>query len=448
MSVRWLRKWMYWTWLLATSARYHTMRRFTRPGLAVLIATMVSAALGVDMDQTTAYQAFTVLGALLMLAILGAVYFRCRFSAHRVLPRYGTVGQPLTYSIEVKNDSGRPQAGLILMENLADPRPGFEEFASLQMAVERSVRSFRQYGASTQFRFSMARVVEAPIPPLPAGGTAGVRMELMPLRRGSLRFEGVTVARPDPLGLVKALARRTLPQSLLILPKRYPLPPIALPGREQYLPGGVALASSVGESEEFVSLRDYRAGDALRRIHWRSWARVGEPVVKECEDEFFVRHALVLDTFAPATAMELFEEAVSVAASFACTVQTQESLLDLLFVEEKAYCFTAGRGLGHPEQMLEILASVRANDAKPFDALEHLVLDHVEQVSGCVCILLAWDEKRRRLVEKLQFMGVPLLVLVLSEKENPGWDAGPLRDQPGAFHILTLGAVGKGLDKL
>src|SRR5204862_6450540 len=104
--------------------------------------------------------------------------------------------------------------------------------------------------------------------------------------------------------------------------------------------GGVALASAIGESEEFVSLRDYRPGDPLRRIHWRSWAKAGKPVVKDFQDEFFVRHALILDTFTEPDDLAVFEEAVSVAASFACTVDTQESLLDLLFIGPQAFTFT------------------------------------------------------------------------------------------------------------
>ena len=197
-----------------------------------------------------------------------------------------------------------------------------------------------------------------------------------------------------------------LPQTALILPKRYPLPPIALPGTMKYQEGGVALAASVGQSEEFVALRDYRHGDPYRHIHWRSWAKVGKPVVKEFEDEFFVRHALVLDTFTDHQHSEVFEEAVSVAASFACTIQTQESLLDLLFVGPQSYCFTAGRGLAHADQMLEILASVRACRDQPFRSLEHLVLTHVSSVSGCICVLVAWDEERRKFVEKLLRLGV------------------------------------------
>ena len=133
-----------------------------------------------------------------------------------------------------------------------------------------------------------------------------------------LRFVGVTLARPDPLGLFRALVNQPAPQSALILPKRYPLPPIALPGAMKYQQGGVALASNVGRSEEFVALREYRRGDPWRHIHWRSWAKTGKPIVKEFEDEFFVRHALVLDTFTDQPHEDQFEEAVSVAASFAC----------------------------------------------------------------------------------------------------------------------------------
>jgi uncharacterized protein (DUF58 family) len=259
----------------------------------------------------------------------------------------------------------------------------------------------------------------------------------------------VTLARPDPLGLFRALSGVSLPQTMLILPKRYPLPPIALPGVTKYQEGGVAFASNVGQSEEFVALRDYRRGDPLRHVHWRSWAKAGKPIVKEFEDEFFVRHALVLDTFIDDPRSELFEEAVSVAASFACTVLTQESLLDLLFIGPQAYRFTAGRGLAHTNQMLEILASVRACGDRPFRTLETLVLDHAAAVSGCICVLLAWDEARQNLVKKLNALNVPVRVLVITEPgRSPALDPGPMRNEPDRFHVLENGQIGQGLARL
>src|SRR5690606_34015254 len=102
-----------------------------------------------------------------------------------------------------------------------------------------------------------------------------------------------------PFGVFRSLRKLALPQSLLILAKRYPIPPFELPGTTKYQQGGVSMASSVGESEEFVSLREYRPGDPLRHIHWKSYAKIGKPIVKEFQDEFFVRHALILDTFSP-----------------------------------------------------------------------------------------------------------------------------------------------------
>jgi hypothetical protein len=83
---------------------------------------------------------------------------------------------------------------------------------------------------------------------------------------------------------------------VIALPKRYRIPPLALPGARKFQQGGVSLSASIGDSEEFLSLRDYRPGDPLQRLHWKSFARTGKPIVKEYQDEFFERHALVLDT--------------------------------------------------------------------------------------------------------------------------------------------------------
>jgi uncharacterized protein (DUF58 family) len=214
----------------------------------------------------------------------------------------------------------------------------------------------------------------------------------------------------------------------------------------KYQQGGVALAAAVGESEECIALRDYRRGDPLRRIHWRSWARTGRPIVKEFQDEFFVRHALVLDTFADLGAAAEFEEAVSLAASLACTIQTQESLLDLMFVGPQAFCFTTGRGLAHTEQMLEILASVRACHEKPFSTLTNLVVEHAASMSGCLCILVKWDEARRELVRVVQSLGVPLRVfLVMPAGDRPPTDLGPMADEPENFFCLEAGQIEEGL---
>jgi uncharacterized protein (DUF58 family) len=349
----------------------------------------------------------------------------------------------------VKNLGRKTQSGLVLLEGLADSRATFAEWRAAQLGVAEQIRSFPVSQGRRLHPFRVATVKETSLPPMRANEQVETKVELTPQRRGVLRFERVTLARPDPLGLFRAFLNVPLPQTTLILPKRYPLPTVALPGTMKYQEGGVALASNVGQSEEFVALRDYRHGDPFRHIHWRTWARAGKPVVKEFEDEFFVRHALVLDTFTQHIHTEVFEEAVSVAASFASSIQTQESLLDLLFVGPQSYCFTSGRGLAHTDQMLEILASVRLCSDRPFRTLEHLVLNHVKAVSGCICVLVAWDRERREFVQKLRALGLPVMVLVIVPAGQRSLiESGPTQGEAGEFHVLEAGHIEAGLAKL
>ena len=449
MFLKLLYKPIFWGYRATSGLWYWARRRFTPAGQALVVALMVAGALGVDIENSQTYQSFALLLALLLLAFNCSFWFRGRFSATRTLPRVGTAGQPLPYRVQVKNLTANNQTGLTLLENLADPRPTFDDWLRFQLAEGRRVQPFRVSQRRSRNPFRLAKLKEAEIPPMLPQGVAEAHGEILPLRRGILTFTGVTVARPDPLGLFRSFIRVPAPQTVLILPKRYVLPPVALPGSLRYQEGGVALAAHVGSSEEFVALRDYRHGDPLRHIHWRSWAKTGKPIVKEYEDEFFVRHALVLDTFDEEPNSEVLEEAVSVAASFACTILTQESLLDLLFVGNQSYCFTAGRGLASSDQMLEILASVKNCADQPFEVLEHLVLNHVSVVSGCICVLQRWDTARRRFIRKLKELGVPLLVLVIVP---PGGGisgaGGPLADAPGTLHVLEVGKIEEGLRKL
>jgi uncharacterized protein (DUF58 family) len=73
--------------------------------------------------------------------------------------------------------------------------------------------------------------------------------------------------------------------------------------------------------EDDAATREYRYGDDLRRVHWRSTARVGELMVRREEQPWESRATVVLDTRAVAHRGEgptaSFEWAVSTAASIA-----------------------------------------------------------------------------------------------------------------------------------
>src|ERR1039458_9878246 len=107
------------------------------------------------------------------------------------------------------------------MDNLADPRPAFEDWVEVQLAEQKLVHFFRFSGYRPANPFKLATVKEAAVPPAPPNQEVEVRVELTPLRRGILRFTGVTLARHDPLGLFRTLTTVPLAQTVLIIAELY-----------------------------------------------------------------------------------------------------------------------------------------------------------------------------------------------------------------------------------
>ena len=426
-------------------------RRMTRAGWFMITLVGVMGLFSLETNRAMVYQAFAFLLPVIGFAVVFSLFFRARFDVRRELPRYATVGEELTYSLHVTNRTRHRQRGLLAIENMADPRPSMEEMLTIPEPEEGKRNAWDR--GTMWFRFQWligwrkrADAETFPLLPMEPGATIKNRVALMPRRRGHLNLRGITISRPDPFGLFKAAVHIRNRQSVLILPRRYPVPALELPGSRRFQPGGVTLASSVGDSQEFFSVREYRPGDPLRHIHWKSWARTGKPIIKEFQDEFFVRHALILDTFEPNGETEVFESAVSVAASFVDALQTREALLDLMFVGDRAYCFSSGRGISDTGRMLEILADVTACRDKPFETLWPIVLENVGRLSGCLCVLLGWDTPRQELVRRLRGLRLPLRVVVIrNSTAEDEIDAGPMRDMPGAFHVLNTGAIKEGL---
>lgn len=424
-----------WPWLALRRLTRAVFRRLSPAGWALVAG--VLACLGTaNPEQTMGAPAALLLMAMLALAGLCSLRFRPRLALEREAPRLAAVGEPFLLRVRLRNLGRRVEAGLHYGEDLRDPSPFEQAVSELRCLLRRGglVRDPR------------SRPV--PLPSLPPGGATEAEVAVTAWRRGPLLLAGGLISRLDPLGLLRSFHRLRAPATVLVLPRRIPVPRFDLPGRSQHQQGGVALASGVGESEDFVSLRDYRRGDPLRKVHWRSAARTGRLVVKECQDEHFVRHALVLDTCCDEGAAERFEEAVALAASFACTIPDQESLLDLLFVSgERPVCVTSGRGVGHTQQMLEVLAAVRPGPRPALAALEALLVQHRPQLSGCVLLLLAWDAPRRALLRRLKSLRLPLLVLLL----RPPGEAAPEpaeEERPERLVLLEEGRLEEGLRRL
>lgn len=102
---------------------------------------------------------------------------------------------------------------------------------------------------------------------------------LGPVARGPLGAEDWTLEAGDPLGFFKARSHAPDAEVALVLPLFRSL---TNEPRVRELEASLA-APRAGAGTELFGVREYRRGDPLRRIHWRSSARHGELVVREYE---------------------------------------------------------------------------------------------------------------------------------------------------------------------
>jgi uncharacterized protein (DUF58 family) len=136
--------------------------------------------------------------------------------------------------------------------------------------------------------------------------------------RGRFRIGPLAVRLTDPFGLVELTRAFTASEPLVVTPHVVSLPDVRLGG--EWTGAGQSVSRSVATAgEEDAATREYRQGDDLRRIHWRSTARRGELMVRREEQPWQSRAVVLLDTRAAAHfgdgPLSSLEWAVSAAAS-------------------------------------------------------------------------------------------------------------------------------------
>ena len=95
-----------------------------------------------------------------------------------------------------------------------------------------------------------------------------------------------------PFGLIEKGQRFRGEEELLVYPKPLATPTPPVRGRSR---GEEAPLQASGNGNEVLGLRDYRAGDEARAIHWRRSANLDRVVVRETAQESRGQLSLVLD---------------------------------------------------------------------------------------------------------------------------------------------------------
>jgi uncharacterized protein (DUF58 family) len=220
--------------------------RLTDRGRFALGALAVFAVLGAEVRRSQVFVLFAVGAGLLLLPALLALLPRPRVRLRTRLPQRLTARTPVALRVAVENTSGRALSDLLV--RVRDPDG---PVAALTVTPR---ESYVALGPGDSIEAPIT--IEAP-------------------RRGRYALRSPTAAAVDPLRLLATAPVGGDENATLVYPRFYTIDRFPVAMGRRYQPGGIPLSSNLGDSIEFVGTREYREGDPLRNIHWRSWARRG-----------------------------------------------------------------------------------------------------------------------------------------------------------------------------
>lgn len=270
--------------------------RFTREGRVIVI---LSIGVGFAAINTGNNLLYLLLGWLLSFIIASGILSEMtlkRLRVERRPPPRVFAGEPFLMEVVIENGKPNRSSYSIEVEDLVGTTPIDKRCYFLKIPQAKSQR--------TSYRHTFAR-------------------------RGLYTLSGYRLATKFPFALFRKSKDIDAPLEVLVYPARVtvPRPPPRSTSR------GDATANRVGRRGEFFGLRERRAGDDRRDIHWRSSARSGRLLVREYEDELARRVVIGVDNALPQSvrdavtdgaltpadeaAVHAVERAISVAASLA-----------------------------------------------------------------------------------------------------------------------------------
>jgi len=138
--------------------------------------------------------------------------------------------------------------------------------------------------------------VDAVLPPIGRRDRIDVSTLRTPRRRGEVLTVQAELRSNAPFGVAERRVRAKLHARTLVLPRVFPLG--TLPFVEPITTNVRAVheAPRRGQGPDYLGIREYRAGDPMRHVHWALTARHGRLMVREFEEERTRRLAVVVDT--------------------------------------------------------------------------------------------------------------------------------------------------------
>lgn len=194
-------------------------------------------------------------------------------------------------------------------------------------------------------------------------------------QRGHYTFGPTRLSTGDIFGLVNTETKLHEQDELIVYPKIVPLESLGIPSA--HLSGEIRTKKRIFEDPVMtMGVRDYQSGDSLKRIHWKSSARLGRLQTKLLEPTTTMDIGIFLDvrtTMPPfyGTVPLLTELGIITAASLSYYAMLEGYRVGL-YINERRYHVKEAIAIPpsqHPEQLPHILENLAKIDITPNECM-------------------------------------------------------------------------------
>jgi len=378
-------------------------RRFTTTGKAVSLLALYSIPAILSFDDAMPFIGLCAFFVLLLTSFLSRL-FRPRLDVELRTPPLASVGQAFIASTRVQNLSTQPALDLLVRFPTNDPQWVIGEPGSA-FTLDQSEAAAR------------SRSITA-------------------LMRGLHRVPAAEIVTTFPMNLINKRVTRTEPSEIVVLPK---LLPVSL-GRHEAVSEMLGIEqrmlATAGHGFEYLGSREYVEGP-VRRWDYASWARLGQPAIREFAEEADRQISLIVDTTVSSRRAlrdkAAFDEYLACAFSVIEHVLTEEIEIALCIIG-KEVCHEVARpgNFGH-RSIQKLIATVPASaDTVEPSGRASLVGQHSD---GPVLVFLPeWNDRTKALIDELRRVN-PCVRPVLRDAENAPADAVVLHVSDGGVEI-------------
>lgn len=383
----------------------------------VITVFVVALLFGNNPEKNFIYQITVFSLSLIFVSLLFSLRFKTAIRLTPLFPEKCSVGEKVSYSLELTNRGDITEDGLFYSEIPSSEPLSLDAFLNGREENEEDRNRFdKRFG---YYRWKALSTLKQgvtpkrqPLPRLLPNEKKRVRVSFKPLRRGYIHLAGFSLFRSDPFGLFRRKINFHIPTNIVVYPPVYPLAVEHLLGSGIIRLGTGEKRDQKGHSGDFLSLREYVPGDPVKQIDWKSTAK-GEPVIfKEFQTESQARITLFLDVVSKFSMEPLVEDAISYASSLVVAAAANANIEDIV-TGEQIFSARIGSNEAKKERLLDALATVETVATSHYKKLFHYLSAEHRSMGGALVVMTTLSTNNMKLLKELHLIKIPFSAVLL-----------------------------------